>query len=53
MEEAAMFMWTVLAVIVLFLIWASWKLKGRSQASGRDLRAERDRRSGRYESGNS
>ena len=52
-EEAPMFMWTVLAVIVLFLIWAGWNLKGRSQSGETDVRADRDRRSGRYEGGNS
>lgn len=45
--------WIVLALLVLFLTWAGWKLKGRTQSSGPDLRAERDRRTGPYEQGNS
>lgn len=50
---AMLIVWIAVALLVLFLVWAGWRLRGRTQASGPDLRVERDRRTGPYEQGNS
>lgn len=44
--------WIVLALVVLFLAWAGWKLRQRSGASGPEATGDRHRRTEGYSSGN-
>ena len=36
-----------IALIVLFFVWAGWKLRGRDNRMGPELQGERDRRTAR------
>ena len=44
-------LWIVLALFVLFFVWAGWKLRGRDLSSGPEARGDRHRRTGGYGEG--
>lgn len=44
--------WIVLALLVIFFLWADWLLRKRNHASGPDAMTDRHRRTGGYGSGN-
>ena len=47
-----MFLWSVLAVFVLFFSWVAWASHKRDQSSsGPDVTSERHRKTGGYSSG--
>jgi hypothetical protein len=48
MEVVAVDLFVIgIALLVLFFVWAGWKLRGRDNRMGPDLEAERDRRTTR------
>lgn len=40
--------WFVLALIVIILVWAGWKLRNRDWSSGPEARGDHERRTGKY-----
>lgn len=45
-------LWIVLILVVLFFVWAAWKLRGRDVSSGPEARGDRHRRTGTFMDGN-
>lgn len=43
--------WIVVAVLVIFFVWAAWTLRGRT-GTGPDARTDRQRRTGGYDGNN-
>jgi hypothetical protein len=41
-----------IALIVLLLAWAGWKLRGRDNSMGPEARGDRDRRTGGFDGSN-
>ncbi|MEO5663587.1 MAG: hypothetical protein ABIR39_09900 [Nocardioides sp.] len=41
-------LWIVLALVVIFLAWAGWKLRTRSGTSGPEATGDRHRRTGGF-----
>jgi len=44
--------WIALALLVIFFVWAGWRMRNRDGWSGPDARTDRHRRTGGYDGSN-